>query len=144
MRFTAQPPAQLHETSPLNEMNTTPLIDVLLVLLVMLIITIPPQTHAVKLDLPSGIPPRVPIKPQSNLLTIDRAGVLRWNGSVMDQSDLRAELAATRQIAEPPELHLRPEPDARHGDVDALLALIKREQVTRVGFVGNERYQHSF
>ena len=130
--------------NPIGEMNTTPLIDVLLVLLVMLIITIPPQTHAVKLDLPSGTPPQFPIQPTSNLLTIDRSGVLRWNGSVIDRSGLRAELAATRQMAQPPELHLQPDADARHGDVDALLALIKREQVTHFGFVGNERYQHLF
>ena len=130
--------------SPLFEMNTTPLIDVLLVLLVMLIITIPPQTHAVKLDLPNGMPPQFPVDHQSNLLTIDATGVLRWNGSMLDRAKLRAELAATRQMAPMPELHLRPDPDARHGDVDELLAIIKREQVARVGFVGNERYQHTF
>jgi biopolymer transport protein ExbD len=129
---------------PFGEMNTTPLIDVLLVLLVMLIITIPPQTHAVKLDLPSGPPPKVPILPHSNLLTIDAKGVLRWNGSVIDREDLRTELAASRQMAPAPELHLRPDPDAHHGDVDELLAIIKREQISRFGLVGNEQYLHVF
>ena len=130
--------------NPLGEMNTTPLIDVLLVLLVMLIITIPPQTHAVKLDLPNGTPPKVPVLPHSNLLTIDAKGILRWNGSVIDRNNLREELAASRQMALAPELHVRPDADARHGDVDALLAMIKREQISRFGLVGNERYQHVF
>ena len=125
-------------------MNTTPLIDVMLVLLVMLIMTIPPQTHAVKLDLPAGTPPRFQPRPDANLLTIDAAGTLRWNGAVIDRSGVRQELAATRQMTPSPELHLQPEADARHGDVDQLLAIIKREQISRFGFVGNEAYVNTF
>ena len=131
-------------TGPLVEMNTTPLIDVMLVLLVMLIMTIPPQTHAVKLDLPAGTPPRFQPRPDANLLTIDAAGTLRWNGAVIDASGVREELAATRQMTPSPELHLRPDADARHGDVDQLLAIIKREQISRFGFVGNEAYVNTF
>jgi biopolymer transport protein ExbD len=125
-------------------MNTTPLIDVMLVLLVMLIMTIPPQTHAVKLDLPAGTPPGFQPRLDANLLTIDRAGTLRWNGAVIDPTALRQELAATRQMSPSPELHLRPDADARHGDVDQLLATIKREQISRFGFVGNEAYLNTF
>lgn len=140
MRFTA--PYQ--PANPLVEMNTTPLIDVLLVLLVMLIITIPPATHAIKLDLPKGAVPRFPIDPHANLLRIDAAGTLRWNGAVIDRNALREELAMTRQMAPVPELHFRPDANAHHGDVDALLAIIKREQISRFGFVGNEAYQNVF
>ncbi len=128
----------------MGEMNTTPLIDVLLVLLVMLIITIPPQTHAVKLDLPNGRVPRLPINRTSNLVTIDGQGRLRWNGRLLDRKELVEELAFTRQMDPEPELHLRPDANARHGDVDELLATIKREQISRFGFLGNEAYQNVF
>src|SRR5438270_4831772 len=128
---------------PVPEINTTPLIDVMLVLLVMLIMTIPAQTHAIKLDLPVGSTP-VHIDRHANLLTIDAHATLRWNGLPIDRNGLRQELAAMRQMEPSPELHLRPEPDARHGDVDALLAIIKREQISRFGFVGNEAYLKVF
>lgn len=127
----------------LSEMNTTPLIDVMLVLLVMLIITVPPQSHAVKFDLPNGPAPPMPVN-KVNLLTIDARGALTWNGAPIGAAALRQELAATRQMQPSPELHLRPDPDARHGDVDELLATIKREQISRFGFVGNEAYQAVF
>ena len=130
--------------APLGEMNTTPLIDVLLVLLVTLIITIPPQTHAVKFDLPGRTLLSFPIDRKANLITIDAQGGLRWNGRPIDPGTLRLELARTRQMMPAPELHLRPDADARHGDVDALLAIIKREQISRFGFVGNEAYQNIF
>lgn len=133
-----EPPA------PLSEMNTTPLIDVLLVLLVMLIITIPPRTHAVKFDLAKGPPARFWIDRKSNLVTIDAKGKLRWNGQPIDPGDLKQELARTRQMVPAPELHLRPDADAHHGDVDELLAIIKREQISRFGFVGNEAYSNVF
>jgi biopolymer transport protein ExbD len=135
--------AAIETPNPLIEMNTTPLIDVMLVLLVMLIMTIPPQSHAVKFDLPNGTPPPLPIQ-HVNLLTIDAHGALRWNGAPIAEQALRQELAATRQMEPSPELHLRPDPDARHGDVDELLATIKREQISRFGFVGNEAYQNVF
>jgi biopolymer transport protein ExbD len=129
--------------SPLVEMNTTPLIDVMLVLLVMLIITVPPQSHAVKFDLPSRPTPPLPIS-KVNLLTIDAGGAFTWNGAPIGAQALQQELAATRQMEPSPELHLRPDADARHGDLDQLLATIKREQISRFGFVGNEAYQSVF
>ncbi len=129
--------------NPLVEMNTTPLIDVLLVLLVMFIITIPIQTQAVKFDLPTGPMPPLPVK-QINLLAISAEGTIRWNGTVVDRGQLGLELAATRQRAPTPELHIRPDPAARHGDVDEVLAMVKREQISRFGFVGNEAYENIF
>lgn len=130
--------------APLTAMNTTPLIDVLLVLLVMLIITIPPQTHNVKLDLPAARTPPVRLDSRANLLTIAADGSLRWNGAAIDRAGLAEELAAVRQMTPSPELHLRPDATARHGDVDEVLAIIKREQIVRFGFVGNEQYLNVF
>jgi biopolymer transport protein ExbD len=125
---------------PMVELNMTPLIDVLLVLLVMLIITIPPQTHNVKLDLP-GPPPAVPMpEPSVNNLEITKAGAILWNGAPVAEPALREELRLTQQMDPVPELHIRPDPETRYEVVDRLLATIKGEHVEKVGFVGNERY----
>ena len=129
--------------NPLGEMNTTPLIDVLLVLLVMLIITIPAATHSVKFDLSPPTHTRHPIRP-SNLITLKADGSLSWNGAAVDPAELRQLLAASGQMDLAPEIHLQPDADAKHGDVDALLILIKKEQVRRFGFVGNEQYRDVF
>jgi biopolymer transport protein ExbD len=128
------------EPRPIIEMNTTPLIDVLLVLLVMFIITIPIQTHAIKLDLPqpcSNCPQLHPIK---NLVEISKAGTLSWNGVPVGQDQLRALLQQSVRLRPAPELHLRPDAEARYEIVDQVLAAIKREHVQKVGFVGNEKY----
>src|SRR3954452_4724134 len=100
--------AQVSEPIPMMEMNTTPLIDVLLVLLVMLIITIPIQSHAVKLDLP-GRPPVAMPQPISNTLEITRAGTLLWNGQPITRDGLKYDLQLTQQMTSIPELHLRPD-----------------------------------
>lgn len=130
-------------TSPFGEMNTTPLIDVLLVLLVMFIVTIPIQTHQVKFDLPASRPLPLP-NATSNLLVVTAKGSIRWNGIPVDRRELGQELAMTRQMMPAPELHLQPDADARHGDVDEILAIIKREGISRFGFVGNEAYVNVF
>ena len=127
---------------PVVEINTTPLIDVMLVLLIMLIITIPPQSHAVKLDLPSGPPPRVQPNPVVNNLEITKSGVARWNGSPISETALRQELRLTQQMSPVPELHLRPDPETRYEVVDQVLAIIKGEHVEKMGFVGNEQYRN--
>lgn len=124
---------------PMSEVNITPLIDVMLVLLVMFIITIPLQTHAVKLDLPTGYSPPPP-NPVQNVLTIRTDGTVMWNGAQMDRDALRQELRVTQQMTPIPELHLKPEPEAPYGAVDDVLGLIKREHVMKMGFVGNEAY----
>ncbi|HVM23700.1 MAG TPA: biopolymer transporter ExbD [Sphingomicrobium sp.] len=135
-------PALLGTDAPIDSINTTPLIDVLLVLLVMFIITVPVQPHAIKLDLPQATP--LPADRIANLLVIRADGSLLWNNEPISRSQLRDQLAVTRQMPSAPELHLRPERDARHGDVDAVLAIIKREQVSRFSFVGNEAYLKVF
>ena len=132
--------ATIDLADPVVEINTTPLIDVLLVLLVMLIITIPPQSHAVKLDLPSGPPPVVQPNPVVNNLDITKSGIALWNGSPVSERTLRQELRLTQQMSPVPELHIRPDPETRYEVVDKLLVIIKIEHVDKVGFVGNERY----
>ncbi len=134
------------EGEPMMEINTTPLIDVMLVLIIMLIITIPPQTHAVKLDLPQNNPNDVPppIDPIKNKIVITQAGQILWNGVAVNQVQLRQYLDATQQIDPVPELHLQPEAEARYELVDEVLAVTKKANVTKMGFVGNEAYMSVF
>ena len=134
------------EGEPMMEINTTPLIDVMLVLIIMLIITIPPQTHAVKLDLPQNNPNDIPppIDPIKNKIVISQAGQILWNGVAVNQVQLRQFLDATQQIDPVPELHLQPEPEARYALVDEVLAVTKKANVTKMGFVGNEAYMKVF
>ena len=131
---------------PMGEMNTTPLIDVMLVLLIMLIVTIPPQSHAVKVDLPQPSPnqPQNPVEPQKNKVTIEPDGRVYWNGSEIDLVTLRQYLDQSVQITPEPELHFQPNPEARYERVDEVLAVIKRSAVTKLGFVGNEQYRTAF
>ena len=132
--------AVAREPGPISEINTTPLVDVMLVLLIMFIITIPIQSHAVKIDLPSGPPPEVVIDRVKNRVVISRSGGLLWNGKPVSDPDFRALLAATQKFPEPPELQLQPDAFARYERVDEVLAMTKRAQVARLGFVGNEAY----
>src|SRR6476661_8095633 len=115
---------------PMMDINTTPLIDVMLVLLVMFIITLPIQTHAVKLDLPTGVqPPPPPPKLLVNNLEITEAGILLWNGTPISEATLRQFLRITQQMNPTPELHLRPAARTRYEIVDRVLVDIKREHV---------------
>jgi biopolymer transport protein ExbD len=126
---------------PMMDMNTTPLIDVMLVLLIMFIITIPIQTHAVKIDLPQSSPPTdSQIDPVKNKVAIDAAGTITWNGSAIDLLTLRQYLNQSLQLAVEPELQFQPDAQTRYVVVDEVLAEIKRSGVTKLGFVGNEQY----
>jgi biopolymer transport protein ExbD len=126
---------------PMMEMNTTPLIDVMLVLLIMFIITIPIQTHAVKIDLPQNAPPTDSVvDPIKNKLTTDPRGQIFWNGTPIDLVTLRQYLEQTRRMTPEPELQFEPDAQTRYEIIDNMLAVIKRSKVTKMGFVGNERY----
>src|SRR5262249_25103447 len=127
------------DQQPIIDMNTTPLIDVMLVLLIMFIITIPIQTDAVKLDIPTCPTCRAP-DPVKNEVGITHAGAILWNGQDVGEDGLRYELAMVRRMNPAPELHLRPDADARYEEVDRVLADIKRADVKKFGFVGNEGY----
>ena len=130
---------------PLLDIHVTPLIDVMLVLLIMLIMTIPPQTHAVKLDLPvNNNTPPPPIQPLKNTVGVTAAGAITWNGNPINQQQLRQYLEVTQQMNPIPELHLQPDATARYELVDEVLAITKRAHVQKMGFVGNEYYTNVF
>jgi biopolymer transport protein ExbD len=130
------------EDEPMMDINTTPLIDVMLVLLIMFIITIPIQTHAVKLDLPQDQPNQQPppIDPVKNKIVVTPQNVVLWNGQPIDLARLRQYLDVTQTMNPVPELHLQPEAMARYELVDEVLAVTKRARVEKMGFVGNEAY----
>ena len=127
---------------PMMEMNTTPLIDVMLVLLIMFIITIPIQTHAVKIDLPNNQNPPPPdmVDPVKNKVAIDAAGTITWNGNPIDKLTLRQYLRALMALPVEPELQFQPDRQTRYVTVDEVLAIIKASKVTKLGFIGNEQY----
>lgn len=130
---------------PMMDINTTPLIDVMLVLLIMFIITIPIQTHAVKLDLPQNTEqPPPPIEPTKNIVVVTKEGTILWNGTQVSMDQLRTYLDQTQQMNPVPELHLQPEATARYELVDEVLAVTKRAHVQKMGFVGNEYYMNIF
>ena len=134
------------EGEPMMDINTTPLIDVMLVLLIMFIITIPIQTHAVKLDLPVDSPNDTPppVDPVKNKIVIEPSGTVLWNGTAVNELQLRQYLDITTTMTPTPELHIQPHPEARYVSVDQVLAVVKRANVTAMGFVGNEAYAAAF
>ena len=131
---------------PMLDVNVTPLIDVMLVLLIMFIITIPIQTHAVKLDLPVNQQnqPPPPIDPVKNKVTITAQRQVLWNGAPVTMDQLRSYLDTTQQMNPIPELHLQPDATAPYETVDQVLAVTKRAHVQKMGFVGNEYYMNVF
>ncbi len=127
---------------PMMEMNTTPLIDVMLVLLIMFIITIPPATHSVNIDLPnpSAPPPDVVVKRDKNKLVITADNQILWNGTVLDGGQLLSTLQSTMSIKPEPELQFQPDPQAPYDTAAQVLNIIKGSGVTAFGFVGNEQF----
>jgi biopolymer transport protein ExbD len=130
------------EVQPMTEMNTTPLIDVMLVLLIMFIITIPPQSDAVKVDVPVG--PTPIIKWISNELALTAEGRAYWNGQPVDDRTLRNTLDKSVAMDPAPELHFRPDAATGYGRVDEVLAMTAQAKVSKMGFVGNQQYGDSF
>jgi biopolymer transport protein ExbD len=123
------------------DINTTPLIDVMLVLLIMLIITIPIQMHSVNLNMPTGKAPPPPTLPEVVRIDVDFDGTVLWNGEkVADRPALEARLAAVAAQATQPEVHLRPDKLATYGAVAAVMASAQRLGVTKFGLIGNEQF----
>ncbi len=123
------------------DINTTPLIDVMLVLLVMLIITIPIQLHSVNLNMPTGNPPPPLVKPEVVKIDVDATGVVYWNGEgVADRAALEEKLTAAAAQAVQPELHLRPDKDAKYEIVAGVMASSQRLGLTKIGIVGSEQF----
>ena len=129
------------EAAPMGEMNTTPLIDVMLVLLIMFIITIPVQTHAVKLDLPPPNPNNTnQPDPVFNQIDIDFLGNIYWNKTEVNMATLKSYLKQAAAMPEQPELRMRPEAEAKYVIVDEVMAAAQQAGMEKMGFVGNEAY----
>lgn len=122
------------------DINTTPLIDVMLVLLVMLIITIPIQTHAVKLNMPVGNPPPPPEPPVVVTIEVDFDGTILWNGDQVDRPTLDAKFASAAAQAVQPEFHLRPNKLVTYKHVAHVMAAAQRLGVTKIGLIGAEQF----
>ena len=130
------------EPQPFSEINTTPMIDVMLVLLIMFIISLPLMTHSVKIDLPTD---KVGLaKPETHQLALDSASRLSWNGVPITEAELPARLAAFRAAPQESVLHFRAEAETRYEDFDRVLADVKRAGVRHLGFVGNERFARAY
>ncbi len=127
---------------PMMEMNTTPLIDVMLVLLIMFIITIPVATHAVSIDLPAPTPPPLipPPKTDKNKVVLTSTNQILWNGSAVTDGQLLSLLQTSMTYPVEPELQFQPEPQAAYDISAKVLNIIKGSGVTKFGFVGNEMY----
>jgi biopolymer transport protein ExbD len=127
---------------PFSTINTTPIIDVMLVLLIMFIITLPLMTHSVKIDLPQiG---DIQTEPEIHRLEIDSASRLTWNGAPIGEADLPARLAAFRAGSRDNVLHFRADPQTRYEDFNRVLADVKRSRIEQLGLVGNERFARAY
>jgi biopolymer transport protein ExbD len=127
---------------PFSTINTTPIIDVMLVLLVMFIITLPLMTHSVKIDLPRD--GETQKDPEIHQLALDSASLLTWDGAPIAEAALPARLAAFRADAPDGILHFRADAQTRYEDFDRILADVKRAGVERLGFVGNDRFARAY
>lgn len=142
MSMSVGSPAAGADPEPMMEMNMTPLIDVMLVLIIMLIITIPKQNHAVNLNMPVGksIPPPTP--PVVITIDVDFDGTILWDNVVVpDRASLEAKMNAVAAMADQPEVHLRPNKLVEYKYVAGVMATAQRLNVKKIGMVGNEQFQ---
>jgi len=131
----------LDEPEVMMDINTTPLIDVMLVLLIMLIITIPMQLHSINLDMPTGTPPPAIKKPTIVRIEIDVRNVVRWNDKTLaDRAELDALLQQASQQQPQPEVHIKPQGKAKYEAVAGVLASAQRNGLTKLGIVGSEQF----
>jgi biopolymer transport protein ExbD len=129
------------EGDVMMDINTTPLIDVMLVLIIMLIITIPIQTHAVKMNMPIGPSSAPPKPPEIVRIDVDFDGTIGWNGTIVnDRTELENRLAQVAALPDQPEVHLRPNKLVSYKVVAMVMASAQRLGVTKIGLVGNEQF----
>ena len=131
----------LDEPEVMMDINTTPLIDVMLVLLIMLIITIPVQLHSINLDMPTGTPPPAIKKPTILRIEIDARNVVHWNEKTLtDRAELDTLLQLASQQQPQPEVHIKPQGKAKYEAVAGVLASAQRNGLTKLGIVGSEQF----
>lgn len=128
------------EPEVMMEMNTTPLIDVMLVLLVMLIITIPIQLHSVEMALPVGTPPTNLAKPEKVQIDIDAKSVIYWQGLPISNTELEANMDVAGKLPIQPEVHIRPDRNAQYAVFANVLASSKRKGLTKMAVIGSEQF----
>ncbi len=129
------------DAEPIMDINTTPLIDVMLVLLVMLIITIPIQLHTVNLNMPVGTPPPSDIKPQVVKIDIDEKSVVYWDGlPVLDRNDLEFKMRQAADMATQPEIHIRPNKDAKYNVFAEVMVSANKTGLVKLGVIGSEQF----
>jgi biopolymer transport protein ExbD len=134
-------PSTSAEPEVMLDINTTPLIDVMLVLLIMLIVTIPIQLHSVELNLPQGNPPPQVVEPEVVRINIEADGRILWNAEPLaGLAALEPKLAAAAAQAVQPELHVRPDRAVAYETVAAVMAAIQRNHLTKIGLVGAEQF----
>jgi biopolymer transport protein ExbD len=141
MAMTIGPAITTGDPEVMLDINTTPLIDVMLVLLIMLIITIPMQTHAVNLNLPQGNPPPATVQPQVVQVDIDFDGTILWNGNVVpDRATLDSLLTNLAAQSTQSELHVRPDKLCSYKYVAEVLASAQRLGVQKIGIIGDDQF----
>jgi biopolymer transport protein ExbD len=129
------------EPEVMMDINTTPLIDVMLVLLIMLIITIPAQLHAVNMDLPQASAVKPPLEPVVVKVEVDAANTIRWNGKVLaGRAELNERLQEAARAQPQPELHLRADAKAKYETVAAVMAGAQRHGLGKLGILGSEQF----
>jgi biopolymer transport protein ExbD len=130
------------DPEPMMEVNMTPLIDVMLVLIIMMIITIPKQNHSVNLNMPVGTPPPQTEKPQVVTVDVDFDGTILWDGvAIPDRATLEAKMQSVASQPNQPEVHLRPNKLVEYKVVAGVMATAQRLGVTKIGMIGNEQFQ---
>ena len=132
------------DDEPMVEVNMTPMIDIMLVLLILFIITIPIQTHAVKLNMPTPSNVQPTREPDIKRIDVDFDGTIGLNGVLMSKSELDVQLAQWGQlpVADQPEVHLRPNKLVTYKHVAAIMASAQRQGVSKIGMVGNEQFMN--
>ena len=134
-------PGATQEPEVMMDINTTPLIDVMLVLLIMLIITIPVQLHAVNMDMPQASTSTPPVEPEVVRIEVDAAGTVRWNGQVLQgRQALEDRLQEAARQQPQPELHLRAHAKAKYEVVAAVMAGAQRQGLKKMGILGAEQF----
>ncbi len=129
------------EDDVLVDMNTTPLIDVMLVLLIMFIITIPIQLHSVNMNMPPASNVKPPIEPEIVKIDINEASQIFWNGAIVaDRNELQTKMAAAAALPVQPEIHLRPNKLARYEIVAYVMAASQRAGLVKMGILGHEQF----